>query len=629
MVLKKRGEYIWYWLSGEEITEGVYIHNNWEEENGNGESFLQITNGNIFMGISDTYLRGFICEWEPVSSDFAGHSEEYRRYIEGLGEESEYGGEPEPIDFSHLADNPPEGGAPDNLPAKYDPRALGQLPPVRDQGTYATCWAFASLGALEASYIKQGFGTAADLSELHMAWFVYKDPRPSYHEKINDPNKLIVNQRGSNTKAIAFLSRIGTASETDMPYTMAASIENNPPSKLPENYTHPIRLKEAYQLGPVTSANRDEIKGLIWDYGAVCIAYQHSREGLSGSSYYFKTTQDYGHMVNVVGWDDNYSASNFKDNPGRNGAWLVKNSYGTSFGEGGYFWMSYEQKIGSSAVYIAANNNVSKLYGHDAVAAIDSIPYHWSASIFMADTAESLTEVAFHTRDNNVDYEIYVNKLGKDNPENPGTPSGEPVVSGKMLYTGYHTVTLRTPIAIEAGEYFSVIVKLGTNAYQYASAVEDTGGFRAAGTPTAAGKSYFAKSDAAPVSGDWTDGMRVKDANGNEKSCNACIKIFSASSGPSPNTPNNSNNSNKPSDSNDPSNTDNPGNKDNQDNDQNEPSDTDNQDGPSNPVTSHDQNITDERGTSGSSGGGGGCEASSIPAILGALALAIAFTRKK
>ena len=51
-------------------------------------------------------------------------------------------------------------------PAAYDLRTSGKLSPVRDQGRYGTCWAFASLASLESSLLP---GTANDFSENNMA----------------------------------------------------------------------------------------------------------------------------------------------------------------------------------------------------------------------------------------------------------------------------------------------------------------------------------------------------------------------------------------------------------------------------------------------------------------------------
>ena len=61
------------------------------------------------------------------------------------------------------------------LPSSFDLRATGTLSPVRDQGVYSTCWAFAALASLESNRIVQGNASSSiDLSEASLAMLTYQ-----------------------------------------------------------------------------------------------------------------------------------------------------------------------------------------------------------------------------------------------------------------------------------------------------------------------------------------------------------------------------------------------------------------------------------------------------------------------
>ena len=326
----------------------------------------------------------------------------------------------------------------------------------------------------------------------------------------------MLDQGGHASKAIDFLSRSSTANEDDLPYSRANEISSLTAGKTPEDFTHPLILKEAYRLGPITENNKQGVKLLIMSHGALYISLYYQNSGLTQNLYYLPTEVASGHAVNLVGWDDN------------KGAWLAKNSYSENFADNGYFWISYAQKIGDCAVFIAGENTEGmKTKGYDILTSSGRINYQWSANIFKADENESIIHVAFHTADNEVPYEIYINNLGKIHTQNPGIP-GISTASGTMKYAGYHTVALNNPVEISEGEYYSVIVKLGkSSAYNYPTAVEDTGTFKAANVRV--GESYFALAEAKPELSDWKDGKNIRD-DGENRACNACIKVFTLAS---------------------------------------------------------------------------------------------------
>ena len=199
--------------------------------------------------------------------------------------------------------------------------------------------------------------------------------------------------------------------------------------------------------------------------------------------------------------------------------------------------MSYAQNIGDCAVYIAGTNTSGlKHKGYDVLTQAGSINYHWSANVFKAEGKERIREIAFTTTDNNVPYEIYINRLGKTLPVNPGKPENK-AASGIMPYAGYHSLTLSSPVELDDGEYFAVILKAGqASTYQYSTAVEDIGTFRTASVN--AGESYFAKSENVPDVSAWKDGATIL-YNNTARPCNACIKAFTVASSvePDPITP--------------------------------------------------------------------------------------------
>lgn len=108
------------------------------------------------------------------------------------------------------------------------------------------------------------------------------------------------------------------------------------------------------------------LKEKISENGAIVAAIAvPDEDGLKNPQYYNESEhnfvysggdKDRYHAISIVGWDDDYNRNSFnKDSTGKslgkkNGAWICKNSYGTDFGDGGYFYMSYTTPL----IYTAA-----------------------------------------------------------------------------------------------------------------------------------------------------------------------------------------------------------------------------------------------------------------------------------
>ena len=223
------------------------------------------------------------------------------------------------------------------------------LPAPRNQNPFGTCWIFSSIGGLEADLIKGGESKDIDLSEFFLAY--YTAHNYPYPKGISDDDislkKESTNWRnylsygGNRELALYYLTvLIGTTTEADNPYGSIVKTT-------PQNVTDiAAQMTGAYRIDPT---NRDQIKQMIKEHGAVgaSVAMPDSsnkgkvyrRDGL----YLYGETTTSNHSVLLVGWKDDLAVSNFDTRlqPAGPGAWLVRNSWGDSDGEGGYFWVSY------------------------------------------------------------------------------------------------------------------------------------------------------------------------------------------------------------------------------------------------------------------------------------------------
>ena len=70
----------------------------------------------------------------------------------------------------------------------------------------------------------------------------------------------------------------------------------------------------------------------------------------------------------IIGWDDEYSASNFGGAPEADGAWLCKNSWGDKAGSDGFFYLSYYDEtaaVSNAAAYSAKAKGDERYYDNN------------------------------------------------------------------------------------------------------------------------------------------------------------------------------------------------------------------------------------------------------------------------
>lgn len=211
------------------------------------------------------------------------------------------------------------------------------------------------------------------------------------------------------------------------------------------------------ELVPIS--NRTAIKEALIKYGALTVFV----EGADPMSDFFnnETAASYcndsaygNHFVTLVGWNDTFSQDNFRITPPGDGAWICKNSWGTDWGDEGFFYLSYyDQPLhrGPAAAYVI-NNTLAyeNLYQLD-VGGIDMV--------FTAGDNSTLDYANFFTAfddgwiaavgtyfDDDEEYEIIVSVNGCD----------VYAQRGKASFTGYETIRLDTFVAVNEGDEFSI-----------------------------------------------------------------------------------------------------------------------------------------------------------------------------
>lgn len=415
-----------------------------------------------------------------------------------------------PTVFENAYQNPKKGGyrSRSSLGSSFDLRAQGRSTTVKDQAPWGSCWAFSAISSLESSRLAGASGSTAsstpDYSEHQLAWFVYElqtaeslADSPTGASQVGEgatTSEPRLDAGGNMPQAVAHLSTWqGAANEGDVPYTAKdGTLSNTSDWSLNEDQRNlaAVYLQNADFLPSPADFSQgayrydasatQQIKQALVDTGAVAIAYyadQSSPDGIIDGTYfnytnycqYVDTYVVANHGVSIVGWDDTYSKTNFNagKQPIADGAWLIKNSWGDSWGtHQGYFWLSYyDQTITQVTSYHGnATDTYDNNYQYDYLGLASGGTYGAQensisvANVFTANGAETLEAVSVVTEAPNSTVTIVINKLSNKN-DGPVGPNAQQVATKvvNIPYSGYHTIKLDAPISLAAGESFSIV----------------------------------------------------------------------------------------------------------------------------------------------------------------------------
>ena len=353
---------------------------------------------------------------------------------------------------------------------------------VRNQGRANNCWDFAAIGALETTLAlkrkKQSAGVKVfDFSEAHVKY----GSRYSMFlngEKNGKGFNAVRSDGGNFMDAINYMTNgFGPVDEKWLKYN-----PNEPDIDLNsiESITQASTVMDTVNLSVEDTSDENaindvisKIKTHIKNYGGVYFALNYR----VGDQYTNKVNmarycdvplqnnESASHVVVLIGWDDNYSASNFKKNPGKNGAWIFKNSYGDySTVE----YLSYYDKTSYTETYgfqdVEEGKNYDKQYQHQVLPPI--VDFHVKkgpvisqltvAEVYSRDPSkanEKITRLSIEAAKSGI-YEFFVN------PDNDDLTNLTKVSVNKIyLRKGFHTLKLNNPVKL-TGSKFVVAAKM-------------------------------------------------------------------------------------------------------------------------------------------------------------------------
>ena len=387
------------------------------------------------------------------------------------------------------------------IPTRFDMREKGRVSKVRNQGSYGTCWAFAATSALESSLYPEEENL---FSVDHMSM----------------SNSYNVNQYdgGEYTIGMAYLAAWqGPVYEKDDPYG---------DGKTNGSLT---AVKHVQEMQIIDGKNYEGIKEAVFQYGGVQSSlYSTIRSSQGSSEFYNKDTSAYcyigtekpNHDVVIIGWDDNYPASNFNTPLEGDGAFICQNSWGEDFGEGGIFYVSYyDTNIGThNVVYtrVDETDNYDHIYQSDLCGWVGKMGYDneeiYGANVFTAEGDEDVAAASFYATGADTSYELY---LVHDFEDEKSLDDRIKVAEGSCKQAGYYTVDFKTPMQVKAGERYAIVLYIKTPGAAHPMAIEYDSGEASLDTVNLEdGEGY--------ISYNGRKFVNVKE----KQDCNLCIKAF-------------------------------------------------------------------------------------------------------
>lgn len=417
------------------------------------------------------------------------------------------------------------------LPTRYDGRAYTSS--VKNQAGNGSCWNFIANGILESSLMKKFNITQSD-------YFDFSE---------DDMDRMTSKTYGGT---YGFEREYGEEGFFDIALAYWTRSEKNGPIDEKNGTLAPYYVMQTASLAGCDWSNTSErelylkqIKELVFKYGSVTASYwcsSYSAGNVFYSAYPYNTQKDLAyyypgnstanHGSIIVGWDDEFSRENFNAacKPSRDGAFLVKNSWGTSWGNMGYFWVSYDTAMYDINGIVDVRNNdfFNQIYSYDVHGALGSMSASSKSttSAYMnvyetQNAEETLTALSTYITSAENTYKLYVAQDGNlahlkevkaQNVINYSEEKGY-----EMPYAGYMTFELAEPLKVQ-GKFIVAIEVTTPDKETYGVPIETRSQKYCPNVESALQRGYIATNIQALISGQRYDAGK--------EGANVCLRAF-------------------------------------------------------------------------------------------------------